>query len=226
MQQILVIEDEEKMARSLKVGLEEHHYKVDLAFNGITGKQMVLENNYDLIISDIIMPGLNGIALCQQLREEHIETPVLMLTALGTVADKVEGFQSGADDYLSKPFEFEELLVRVQALLKRSQWMKHKARELSIADLVLNLDTKTAKRNGREIELTAKEYALLECFLQNQGRVLSKSDIAEKVWGIDFDTGTNIVEVYVNYLRKKIDKDFTPKLIHTVIGLGYILKEK
>lgn len=226
MKRLLVIEDEVKTARSVRQGLEEHQYQVELAFDGETGKKMATRNKYDLIISDIIMPGINGIELCRQLRDANVQTPILMLTALGTVADKLEGFDSGADDYLAKPFEFQELLARIKALLKRNPQIDQEPHVLTIADLELNLDTKRACRGGREIELTAKEFALLEFFISNKGRVLSKTEIAERVWGIDFDTGTNIVEVYVNYLRRKVDKDFSPKLIHTQFGMGYILKEK
>lgn len=226
MQKILVIEDEEKTARSIKQGLEEHSYFVDISNDGNSGRKLALKNKYDLIVTDVIMPGLNGIELCRQLRENKIQTPILMLTALGTVADKLEGFDSGADDYLAKPFEFQELLARIKALLKRSPEITIKAELLSIGDLELDLNTKKARRAGKEIELTAKEFALLEFFIHNKGRVLSKSEIAEKVWGIDFDTGTNVIEVYVNYLRKKIDKDFPEKLIHTQFGMGYIMKAK
>lgn len=226
MHKLLVIEDEAKTAQSVKQGLEEHQFQVDIAFDGGMGKKMALRNKYDLIISDIIMPGKNGIDLCRELREEHVQTPILMLTALGTVADKLEGFDSGADDYLPKPFEFQELLARIKALLKRNPRIVQEAHELSFADLILNLDTKKAVRSNKEIELTAKEFALLHYFILHKGRVLSKAEIAQHVWGVDFDTGTNVVEVYVNYLRKKIDKDFSPKLIHTRFGMGYIMKEK
>jgi two-component system copper resistance phosphate regulon response regulator CusR len=226
MHRLLIIEDEIKTARSIKQGLEENMYNVEIAYDGVMGMKLALRNKYDLIITDIIMPGKNGIDLCKELREEKIETPILMLTALGTVADKLEGFDSGADDYLAKPFEFQELLARIKALLKRNPQIKADTRLLSIADLELNLDTKKAMRMKREIDLTAKEFALLEYFIINKGRVVSKTEIAERVWGIDFDTGTNIVEVYVNYLRKKIDRNFPTKLIHTQFGMGYIMKEK
>jgi DNA-binding response OmpR family regulator len=226
MQRLLIIEDEVKTARSVKQGLEEHNYSVDVAYDGTTGSKMALRGNYDLIISDIILPGISGIELCRQLRKAEIETPVLMLTALGTIADKLEGFDSGADDYLPKPFEFQELLARIKALLKRNPRIETPTRELKIADLTLHLETKKAERAGVQIDLTAKEFGLLEFFIQNQNRVLSKVEIAERVWGIDFDTGTNVIEVYVNYLRKKIDRDFDQKLIHTQFGMGYIMKEK
>lgn len=226
MYRLLVIEDEVKTARSIKQGLEEHDYLVEVAFDGNEGLRLAMGGKFDLIVTDIVLPGLNGISLCKQLREAQVPTPILMLTALGSVADKVEGFDSGADDYLSKPFEFLELLVRIRALLKRSPQIVQPARVLATADLELNLETKKARRANVEIDLTAKEFALLEYFIRNKNRVLSKMEIAEHVWGIDFDTGTNVIEVYVNYLRKKIDKDFTRKLIHTQFGMGYIMNDK
>lgn len=225
MQKLLVIEDEVKTARSVKQGLEEHNYLVEVAYDGTSGSKMALRGNYDLIISDVVLPGMSGTEICKQLRLAHVQTPVLMLTALGTIADKLEGFDSGADDYLAKPFEFQELLARIKALLKRNPKITSPPRKLCIADLVLNLETKKAVRSSFEIDLTAKEFALLEYFILNKNRVLSKVEIADHVWGIDFDTGTNVIEVYVNYLRKKIDRDFEHKLIHTQFGMGYIMKE-
>jgi two-component system copper resistance phosphate regulon response regulator CusR len=226
MQRLLIIEDEIKTAQSLKQGLEEHQYKVEIVNNGTLGKEIAMNEKFDVIITDIILPGINGIDLCRQLRDAKVLTPILMLTALSTVDDKVEGFNSGADDYLAKPFEFKELLARIRALLKRSPQTFSNDNILSIADMELNLNTKKAWRNGKEIDLTAREFALLEYFIRNKGRVLSKTEIAEQVWGIGFDTGTNVVEVYINYVRKKIDKGSTKKLIHTQFGMGYIMKEK
>lgn len=223
---ILLVEDEVKTAQSLKNGLEENHFEVDLAYDGQTGLQLALKNPYKLIISDVILPHLNGLEFCSKVREGGIQTPLLMLTALGTTEDKVSGFDSGADDYLVKPFAFEELLARVRALLKRGTGVVHTFNILKFADLELNLDSKTAFREGKEISLTAREFALMEYFMRNKGKVVSKTDIAEKVWDITFDTGTNVIEVYINYLRNKIDKDFSHKLIHTVHGMGYVLKEK
>lgn len=223
---ILLIEDEPKTALSIKSGLEENHYEVDLAYNGQTGLQLALSNSYQLIISDIILPYINGIELCLKLRENNIQTPVLMLTALGTTDDKVTGFDSGADDYLVKPFEFKELLARIRALTKRNIGIISISNTLKFADLELNFDSKMVIRGGKEIALTAREFALMEYFMRNKEKVVSKTDIAEKVWDIKFDTGTNVIEVYVNYLRNKIDKDFPKKLIHTVHGMGYVLKEK
>lgn len=226
MQRLLVIEDELKTAASLRRGLVENHYDVKVVHDGLEGKELALNEYFDLIVTDIMLPGINGIELCRQLRTAHVETPILMLTALGTLDNKVEGFDSGADDYLPKPFEFKELILRIRALLKRNPQVNKSPHVMRISDLELNLDTKKARRGATEIDLTAREFALLEYFIRNSGRVLSKNEIADQVWGIDFDTGTNVVEVYINYLRKKIDRDFPHKLIHTQFGMGYILKEK
>lgn len=223
---ILLIEDEIKTAASLKKGLEENNFVVDLAFDGKTGLQLAQSNSYRLIISDIILPVFNGLEVCARIRAAGIVTPLLILTALGTTENKVQGFDMGADDYLVKPFAFEELLARVKALLKRTAAPLTAQNILRFADMELNLDTKTAFRSGQEINLTAKEFALMEYFMRNKGKVVSRIDIAEKVWDITFDTGTNVIEVYINYLRNKIDKNFQDKLIHTVHGLGYVLKEK
>ena len=223
MQKILIIEDERKVAKSLGQGLEEEGYAVELAFDGVTGKDMALANSYDLIILDINLPLLNGQEVCKAVRAANERVPVLMLTALGSTDDKVSGFDCGADDYLVKPFEFRELIARIKALLKRLG-AAH-ANILTISDLELNLDTKNARRAGKTIELTAKEFALLEFLLRNKGKVVTRTDIAEKIWDITFDTGTNVIDVYINFLRKKIDKNFSPRLIHTHIGMGYIMKE-
>jgi two-component system, OmpR family, copper resistance phosphate regulon response regulator CusR len=221
---ILLIEDEPKTLQYIRKGLEENYYKVDTAEDGITAKQLALRNTYNLIITDIIMPGMNGKELVVQLRKSNIETPVLMLTALATTDDVVAGLDSGADDYLAKPFEFQELLARIRSLTKRQK--TDESQLLKIADLVMNLDQKTVERGNRKIELTVKEFALLEYFLRNANRVLPKAELAKSVWNVDFDTGTNMVEVYVTYLRKKIDRDFDKKLLHTQFGMGYILKEE
>jgi len=223
---LLLIEDEPKTAQTLKLGLEENHYNVDLAYDGQMGLLLAKRNKYDVIISDIILPGINGLDLCDQLRKGGNNTPILLLTALGQTNDKVAGFDSGADDYLVKPFEFNELLARIRSLMKRSQNVFHASNKISFSDLEMNLDTKELSRAGKKIDLTAKEFALMEYFIRNQGRVVSKADIAEKVWDINFDQGTNVIEVYINYLRKKIDKEFPKKLIHTRVGMGYILKEE
>lgn len=223
---ILIIEDEPKVASFLKQGLEEQGFDTDLVFDGQMGKQFALKNDYDLILLDIVIPYINGIDLCKQIKESKTQTPILMLTALGTTEDKLLGFEAGADDYLVKPFEFKELLARIKALTKRSNQVFEQNNKLKIADLVLDLDKKIAIRAGVSIELTAKEFGLLEYFIRNKGRVVSRIDIAEKVWDINFDTGTNVVDVYVNILRKKIDKNFSIKLIHTRIGMGYLFNDE
>lgn len=225
---ILVIEDEHKVAAFIKNGLEEQGYHVDLAYDALTGEKLALSNEYQILLLDVIIPGINGLQLCKKIKDANPVIPILMLTALGTTDDKVTGFDAGADDYLVKPFEFKELLARIKALTKRSSTItQEKPNEeiLKIADLQLDLAKKVALRGGRIISLTAKEFALLEYMIRNKGRVLSRVDIAEKVWEVTFDTGTNVVEVYVNILRKKIDKDFATKLIHTRIGLGYVIQE-
>ncbi|WP_247235172.1 response regulator transcription factor [Telluribacter sp. SYSU D00476] len=221
---LLLIEDEPKTLQSLKQGLEENGFEVDIAYDGLIGLQIAKRNAYQLIISDIIIPGINGIELCRELRKLGNQTPILMLTALGTTDDKVTGFDAGADDYLVKPFEFKELMARVRALTKRAGNVSQTTQTLSFADLEVNLDAKTVQRSGIKIDLTAREFNLLVYLIRNQGRVVSKAEIAEQVWEIDFDSGTNIIEVYVNYLRKKIDRDFPTKLIHTQFGMGYVLK--
>ncbi|GAA4466728.1 response regulator transcription factor [Nibrella saemangeumensis] len=221
---ILVIEDEVKTIQSIRQGLEEHQWEVDVAYDGTMGFQLATRNPYALIISDIILPGINGLELCRKLREAQVSTPILLLTALGTTDDKVVGLDAGADDYLPKPFEFRELMARVRALTRRTGTVGQTANLLKIADLELNPDTKKVVRAGKEITLTAKEFQLLEYFLRHQGRVISKVELAEKFWDVTFDTGTNVIEVYINFLRKKIDKDFEPKLLHTQIGMGYVVK--
>lgn len=221
---ILVIEDEVKTIQLIKQGLEEQQWEVDIAYDGAIGFQLATRSQYALIISDIILPGINGLDLCRKLREAKVVSPILLLTALGTTDDKITGLDAGADDYLVKPFEFRELMARVRALTRRNVGSIQTANLLRIADLELNLDTKTVFRSGKEIVLTAKEFTLLEYFMRHQGRVISKVELAEKIWDITFDSGTNVIEVYVNFLRKKIDKDFEPKLLHTQIGLGYVLK--
>ncbi len=222
---ILVIEDEPRVAGLIKKGLEEYTYQVDLAFDGETGKTMALSKNYDLIITDIILPKINGIELCRQIRKAKPQIPIILLTALGTTDDKVEGFDAGADDYLVKPFDFRELHARIRTLLKRIKpdHVIHKT-ILHFADLTMDLQTKSVTRTGKEISLTPKEFKLLEFMMQNPERVLSRAEIAEKVWETHFDTGTNFIDVYINYLRKKIDKDFETKLIHTKSGMGFIFK--
>lgn len=223
---VLVVEDEPKTLQAIQQGLEESQFEVDIAYDGLIAKRLALKNTYAAIITDLILPGLNGYELCRQLRAEGIATPILMLTALGDTDDKVMGFDAGADQYLTKPFQFVELLARVRSLTKRGSSVAMTAQTLRYADVEMNLDTKTVSRAGQPIELTAREFALLEFFMRNQGRVLAKPLIAEHVWNLNFDTGTNVVEVYVNYLRKKLDRDFPKKLIHTQFGMGYVFKEE
>lgn len=223
---ILVVEDEPKLASFVKKGLEEQSCEVDVAFDGQIGRNMALSSTYDVIVLDVNVPKMNGFDLAQSLRTEQIKTPILMLTAMGSLDDKVAGFEAGADDYLVKPFEFRELLARLRALSKRSIDGGPQNNILKVADLELDLNERIARRGSKRIELTAKEFGLLEYLMRNRGRVVSRVDIAEKVWDIHFDTGTNVIDVYVNFLRKKVDKDYPVKLIHTVIGMGYMLKEE
>jgi DNA-binding response OmpR family regulator len=223
---ILLVEDEPKVAAFIRKGLEVQGYTIEVAVDGQKGKTVFKSQPFDLVILDVNLPFLNGFELCKLIREENTQIPILMLTALGTTGNKLTGFEAGADDYLVKPFEFLELLARVKALVKRSVRTGVEDTILQVADLQLDLRGKVARRKGKEIELTAREYMLLEFLMRNQGRVLSRIDLAEHVWEINFDTGTNIIDVYVNYLRKKIDKDADTKLIHTVIGMGYMMKSK
>jgi len=226
MERVLVIEDEPKTLQSLRQGLQENYYEVDVAYDGLIGKQLAMRNDYQLLIVDIIIPGINGVQLVQELRKAGVYTPILMLTALDSSEDRITSFDAGADQYLSKPFNFAELLSRVRNLTRRGTPVLVPANTLQFADVRMNLDTKTVQRGNRMIDLTVKEFTLLEFLIRHRGRVISKTEIAEKVWDIDFDTGTNVVEVYVSYLRRKINKDFDKKLIHTHYGIGYILKEE
>lgn len=221
---ILLVEDEPKLSEFVSRGLTESGYDVEVAYDGQIGKVLALRNQYDLLILDIIVPFINGVELCKRVREHNKNVPILMLTALGTTEDKVTGLDAGADDYLVKPFEFKELLARVRSLTRRATPTSKVGEKLKYADLELDTGKKMASRQGKTITLTAKEYGLLELFISNPGRVLSRVEIAEKVWDINFDTGTNVVDVYINTLRKKIDKDFDTKLIHTRVGLGYIME--
>ncbi len=221
---VLLIEDEPKTAQSIKSWLEEAQVEVDLAFDGFTGKRLLFQNNYDVVISDIILPHLSGIELCKQIRETGNQIPVILLSALSQPEDKVIGLDAGADDYVSKPIDFNELLARLKALVRRSTLQPTPQKKLKFSDLELNLDTFEVFRGETKITLTPREFSLLEFFIKNQGRVLSKPEILEHVWNLDVEINTNVVEVYVNYLRNKVDKNFTPKLIHTHFGVGYILK--
>lgn len=223
---ILVIEDDLRVSNLIKRGLEENGYIVSQAFDGDSGKNLALKNSFDLIISDIILPEINGLDLCKNLKQVNKNIPIIMLTALGTTDDKVEGFDAGADDYLVKPFEMRELLARIQALLKRYKDIPLRTTQvLSIANLTMNLETKEVIRNQETIKLTPKEFKLLEYLLINQNKVVSRTEIAQNVWDTHFDTGTNFIDVYINYLRKKVDKNHDQKLIHTKSGMGFILSE-
>lgn len=224
---ILVVEDDQRVAELIKRGLEENGFSVTLAYDGLSGNKLIHQNRYDLIITDVILPKIDGLDLCKLIKENNPDLPIIMLTALGTTDDKVEGFDAGADDYLVKPFEMRELLARIRVLLKRSnKEVQNIGFVLKFADLEMNLHTKIVKRDNREIDLTPKEFKLLEYMLKNSERVLSRGEIAEKVWNTHFDTGTNFIDVYINYLRKKIDRNFKSKLIHTKSGMGFILKEE
>ncbi len=224
---ILVIEDDQRLASLLKRVLEENNYELDIAYDGLSGKKLAIANDYNLIITDIILPKIDGIDFCKEIRKIKPHIPVIMLTALGTTDDKVEGFDAGADDYLVKPFEMRELLVRIRALINRySNGSQTSGTTIKYADLEMNLASKIVTRNNVEISLTPKEFKLLEYMLKNPERVLSRTEIAEKVWETHFDTGTNFIDVYINYIRKKIDKNFESKLIHTKSGMGFILKSE
>jgi DNA-binding response OmpR family regulator len=222
---ILIVEDEPKVAAFIQKGMQEYGYESEIVEDGIVASDRLKSEHFDLVILDINLPGKNGLEVCKDLRTHKSNVPVIMLTALSATDDKVSGFEAGADDYLVKPFEFVELVARVRALLKRSQPEANIQSVIQVHDLEMDLLKKRVSRAGNSIELTAKEFALLEFMLRNKGRVLSKAEIASKVWDINFDTGTNVIEVYVNFLRKKIDKDFPNKLIHTKVGMGYLLKD-
>jgi DNA-binding response OmpR family regulator len=222
---ILIVEDEPKVATFIKKGLEEHNYAAEIAHDGLSAEKMATPNKYDLFILDIIVPGINGLELCKRFKKIYPDIPILMLTALGTTDDKINGFDAGANDYLVKPFEFRELLARVKVLIKKPEHSVNKANTLVVGDVELDLGQKVVRRGNTYIDLTAKEFSLLEYFMRNPGRVLSRIDIAEKVWDIKFDFGTNVVDVYVNFLRKKIDKGHDRKMIHTRVGFGYVFGE-
>lgn len=221
---ILVVEDEKKVASFIKRGLEEEDFDVDVASDGEEGLKLAENNHYDLLLMDLMLPKMDGLAVVRELRNKEVGTPVLCLTAKDTVEDIVSGLDSGSDDYLTKPFAFAELLARVRALLRRGS--QDRGAELTFADLRLDPVTHKVWRSDKEIDLTAKEYALLEYFMRNPEQVLTRTMIAEHVWDYTFDSFTNIIDVYVNYLRKKVDRDYQLKLIHTVRGIGYVLKEQ
>lgn len=227
MVKILIIEDDQRLAEIIRRGLEEHGYKTEIAYDGEMGLKLATASTFELIISDLVLPGMNGYDVCRKVRIKDKNTPILMLTALGTTDDKVEGFEAGADDYIVKPFEFRELLARVKALLKRAgKNQDDSGIHLTYEDLEININTKTARRGNKDIKLTPKEFKLLSYMIQNSERVLSRSEISENVWDTNFDTGTNFIDVYINYLRKKIDKPFSDKLIHTKPGMGFMLAKE
>ncbi len=219
---ILVVEDEKKVASFIKKGLEEEHYSVDLAYDGDEGLYNLAINRYDLIILDIMLPKKNGLEVIKEIRSKKDSTPVIMLTAKDSLEDKIKGLDSGADDYLTKPFAFSELIARIRAILRRDS--TEKSNILKFHDLQLDLITHKVYRAGEEIELTNKEYSLLEYFMRSPNKILTRTMISESVWTYDFDTYTNVIDVYINFLRNKIDKKGLSKLIHTVRGVGYILK--
>ena len=224
---ILIVEDEKKIADTLKFGLDEIGFSVEVAYDGKLGYHLFRAKDFDLVILDINLPGMNGYDLCKAIRSQNQHIPVLMLTSMSALNDKIEGYESGADDYMVKPFEFKELILKIRALLKRTMNQSLPVGNiLKAADLEMNLDSKEVKRGDTVIQLTAKEFQLLEYFVRNRNKVVSRADIALNVWDIDFDTKTNVIDVYVNFLRKKIDKDFESKLIHTQVGTGYMMKEK
>ncbi|MCJ8210342.1 response regulator transcription factor [Mucilaginibacter sp. RS28] len=226
MAQILLVEDEPKVSAFIVKGLEEYGHKAELADDGAKALNRVCQKGSELIIMDLMLPDISGVDLCRMIRRENTNVPILILSALNSVDYKVNGLQAGADDYMVKPFHFSELLARVDALLRRSGKAAAPENVLKFQDLTLDPGSKTAYRGNTEIALTAKEYALLELFMQHPNRLLSREFIAEKVWNIEFDTGTNFIDVYITYLRKKVDKGFQQRLIHTVIGMGYIMKVK
>ena len=223
---ILLVEDEQKIADTLKLGLNEAGYEAETAYDGKIGWKMFQSGGYDLVVLDINLPGMTGYELCRLIRAQNTQVPIIMLTALSALSDKIEGYDSGADDYIIKPFEFRELLMKIRVLLKRTLNQNVPVGTiLRAADLEMNLDSKEVRRGEAPINLTAKEFQLLEYLLRNKNRVVSRSDIAINVWDIDFDTNTNVIDVYINYVRNKIDKKFEQKLIHTQVGMGYVLKD-
>jgi len=219
---ILIVEDEKKVAGFIKKGLEEETYAVDVAYDGEEGFHLAAMNQYDMIILDLMLPKMDGLEVLTRLRDKKVSTPILLLTAKDAVDDKVTGLNKGADDYLTKPFAFSELLARIRSLLRRGQ--SETQTELKVGDLILDMVSHKVSREGEEIELTGKEYSLLEYFMRNEGKVLTRTMIAEHVWDYNFDTFTNVIDVYVNHLRKKIDKKYPAKLLHTLRGVGYVMR--
>jgi two-component system, OmpR family, copper resistance phosphate regulon response regulator CusR len=224
---LLLVEDEQKIADTLKLGLTENGYQVEVAYDGSIGWRLFQQQPFSLVILDLNLPGMNGYELCKHIRARDTSVPIIMLTALNSLENKIEGYDAGADDYIIKPFAFKELLMKIRVLLKRTMNQHIPVGTLLKAgDLEINLDSKEVSRAGKAINLTAKEFQLLEYLLRNKNRVVSRADIAINVWDIDFDTNTNVIDVYINYLRNKVDKPFDQKLIQTQVGMGYILKER
>ena len=223
---ILVVEDEKKIADTLRLGLTENGFYVEVAYDGKIGYQLVTTHKYDLVVLDINLPGMTGYELCTAIRNRTQNMFVIMLTSMSSMENKIEGYDAGADDYMVKPFEFRELLMKIRALLKRTPGQSMPVGNvLKAADLEMNLDNKEVHRSGKKIKLTAKEFQLLEYLLRNKNRVVSRADLAINVWDIDFNTNTNVIDVYISYVRNKVDKEFDHKLIQTHVGMGYILKE-
>jgi DNA-binding response OmpR family regulator len=222
---ILLVEDDPKISTFVKIGLESNNYTVDTAYDGTMGERLALSKSYEVIILDIVIPGISGFQLCKNIRQNNILTPVIMLTSLDSVDDKLTGFDSGADDYLIKPFSFRELMARIKALSRRNR-ESFVSPILKILDLELDSISRKVRRGEREIKLTPTEYKILELMMNNRGKVFDRIDIAEKIWGVTFNTGTNVIDVHINSLRKKVDKDFPQKLIQTKIGFGYVLSEE
>ncbi|MBG9376739.1 response regulator transcription factor [Panacibacter sp. DH6] len=221
---VLLVEDEPSIASVVNKGLTENGYSITIAPDGIVGFQLAAANEFDVLMIDIMLPGMNGMELCKRLREHGVYTPVLFLTALSTTENIVAGLNAGGDDYLVKPFKFAELEARLRSLHRRKQITLKEEDVFHISDIVIDFNAKTVTQHNEPVSLTSTEFRLLEYFVRNKNKVLSRIEILEKVWGIDFNMGTNVVDVYVNYLRKKIDKRPDQKLIHTVIGMGYMLK--
>ena len=227
MQTILIVEDEKRVADLLKIGLEENGYQTMVAYDGAMGLRLFQSNVFQLVISDIILPKLDGFELCREIRKLNEKVPVLMLTAFGSADDKLDGFDAGADDYMVKPFDFRELIARVKVLLRRSaETLAVQPDQIVYADLSINLKLQEVRRKDILVKLSPKEYNLLLYMVENAEKVISRVEIAEKVWNTHFDTGTNFIDVYINYLRKKIDKEFDTKLIHTKPGVGFIFSDK
>jgi len=222
---ILLVEDDPKISSFIKIGLESNNYTVDSAYDGIMGEKLAMSKNYEVIVLDVVIPGISGFQLCKNIRQKNIHTPIIMLTSLDSVDDKLTGFDCGADDYLLKPFSFRELLARIKALSRRNR-EAFVSPVLKVADLEIDTISLKVKRNNQDIKLTPTEYKILELLMNNKGKVFDRIDIAEKIWGISFNSGTNVIDVHINSLRRKIDKNFKPKLIHTKIGFGYVLSEE